>query len=66
MGAPSTAATTAGASKAATAANTKDLISSFLQKDREELLQCKISTLHYVKMNFLCLLHWCYVTFVVI
>nr|XP_012948209.3 E3 ubiquitin/ISG15 ligase TRIM25 isoform X2 [Anas platyrhynchos] len=38
-GAPSTAATTAGASKAATAANTKDLISSFLQKDREELLQ---------------------------
>ncbi|XP_005012382.4 E3 ubiquitin/ISG15 ligase TRIM25 isoform X1 [Anas platyrhynchos] len=39
MGAPSTAATTAGASKAATAANTKDLISSFLQKDREELLQ---------------------------
>ncbi|KAM9177716.1 E3 ubiquitin/ISG15 ligase TRIM25 isoform 1-T1 [Mergus octosetaceus] len=38
-GAPSTGATTAGAPKAATAANTKDLISSFLQKDREELLQ---------------------------
>ncbi|XP_035197965.1 E3 ubiquitin/ISG15 ligase TRIM25 isoform X2 [Oxyura jamaicensis] len=29
----------AGAPKAATAASTKDLISSFLQKDREELLQ---------------------------
>ncbi|XP_040386227.1 E3 ubiquitin/ISG15 ligase TRIM25 isoform X2 [Cygnus olor] len=37
-GAPSTGTST-GAPKAAAAANTKDLISSFLQKDREELLQ---------------------------
>ncbi|XP_035414736.1 E3 ubiquitin/ISG15 ligase TRIM25 isoform X2 [Cygnus atratus] len=37
--APSTGATSTGAPKAAAAANTKDLISSFLQKDREELLQ---------------------------
>ncbi|XP_040386229.1 E3 ubiquitin/ISG15 ligase TRIM25 isoform X3 [Cygnus olor] len=43
FGAPSTGApstgTSTGAPKAAAAANTKDLISSFLQKDREELLQ---------------------------
>uniref|UniRef100_A0A8B9C441 RING-type E3 ubiquitin transferase n=1 Tax=Anser brachyrhynchus TaxID=132585 RepID=A0A8B9C441_9AVES len=38
-GATSTGATSTGALKAAAAANTKDLISSFLQKDREELLQ---------------------------